>query len=52
MEKITKEWSKYFLVPIAYAKLSDADIIGIPLVSRVDHVEQTNAKKKKTKSKI
>jgi hypothetical protein len=39
MEKITKEWPKEFLVLVDDAKLSDTDIIGSPLVTRVEHVE-------------
>jgi hypothetical protein len=52
MEEITKEWSKKFLVPIDDAELSDPDIIGIPLVTRVKHDEQTSAKKKKKNEEV
>jgi len=37
MEEITKEWPTKFLIPVEYAKLSDHDIIGSPLVTRVEH---------------
>jgi hypothetical protein len=49
MEQITKEWLKEFLVPIADAELSDTDTIGIPLVTQVEHVEQSSGTKKKKK---
>jgi hypothetical protein len=49
MEDITKEWLAYFLLSVEYAKLSDADIIGSPLVIQVDHVGQRSMKKKKKK---
>jgi hypothetical protein len=35
MEEITKEWPAEFLVPVEYAELSNPDIIGSPLVTRV-----------------
>jgi hypothetical protein len=38
MEEITKEWTTDFLVPVEYAELFDTDIIGSPLVTRVEHV--------------
>jgi hypothetical protein len=41
-----------FLVPVEDAELSDADIIGSPLVTRVEHVGQTSAKKKKKKAEV
>jgi hypothetical protein len=37
MQDITKEWSVEFLVPFEDAELSNPDIIGIPLVTRVEH---------------
>jgi len=49
MEQITKEWSEEFLVPIADEKLFEYDIIGSPLVNRVEHVGQSNGTKKKKK---
>jgi hypothetical protein len=52
MEYITKEWLEEFLVPIADAELSDTDIIGSPLVTWVEHVGQTGAKKKKKKEEV
>jgi hypothetical protein len=52
MEEITKEWPKKFLVPVEDAELSDADIIGSPLVTRVEHVGQSSAKKKKKKIEV
>jgi hypothetical protein len=39
MEEVTKEWLAKFLVPVEYVDLSDVDIIGIPLVTQVEHVE-------------
>jgi hypothetical protein len=44
MEDITKEWSKKFRVLVEDADLSDADIIGIPLVTQVEHVGWSIAK--------
>jgi hypothetical protein len=35
MELITKEWLEEFIVPVADAKLSDIDTIGIPIVTQV-----------------
>jgi hypothetical protein len=52
MEEITKEWITDFLVPVADADLSDLYIIGIPLVTRVEHDGQTSAKKKKKKEEV
>jgi hypothetical protein len=49
MEEITKEWPTEFLVPVEDAELSDPDIIGSPLVTRVEHDGQ---KKKKRKEDI
>jgi hypothetical protein len=37
MEDITKEWPNEFLVPIEDAKLSDLDIIGIPLFTQNEY---------------
>lgn len=52
MEEITKEWLTEFLVPVVDAELSDVDIIGSPLVTRVEHVGQSSAKKKKKKIEV
>jgi hypothetical protein len=52
MEEIMKEWPTEFLVPVDDAELSDPDIIGSPLVTRVEHVGQTSAKKKKKKEEV
>jgi hypothetical protein len=41
-----------FLVPVEDAELSDADIIGSLLVTRVEHAEQSSAKKKKKKIEV
>jgi hypothetical protein len=49
MDQIAKEWSKEFLLLVADAELSNTDIIGIPLVTWVEHVGQTSVKKKKKK---
>jgi hypothetical protein len=49
MKQIMKEWSKEFLVPISNEELSDTDIIGIPLVTQVKHVEKSSGTKKKKK---
>ena len=49
MEDNTKEWPTEFLVPVDDAKLFEPDIIGSPLVTRVEHVKQSNTKKKKKK---
>jgi hypothetical protein len=38
MEEIMKEWPVEFLIPVDDAKLSNPDIIGLPLVTRVEHV--------------
>jgi hypothetical protein len=38
-----------FLVPVVDAELSDTDIIGSPLVTRVEHVRQSSGTKKKKK---
>ena len=37
MEQITKEWPEEFLVSIDDAELFNLDIIGIPLVTQVEH---------------
>jgi hypothetical protein len=52
MEDIAKEWSVEFLVLFEDAELSDADIIGSPLVTQVEHVGQSNAKKKNKKVEV
>jgi hypothetical protein len=44
--------SMEFLVPIDTVELYDPDIIGIPLVTRVEHDEQTSMKKKKKKEEV
>jgi hypothetical protein len=49
MEKIMKEWSKEFLVPVVDAELSDIDTIGSPMVTRVEHVGQSSRMKQKKK---
>ena len=49
MEHITKEWPKEFLVPGVDTKLSDTDTIGSPMVTRVEHVEQSSGTKNKKK---
>jgi hypothetical protein len=49
MEQITKEWPNEFLLPVNDEKIFDPDIIGIPLVTRVEHAGQSSAKKKKKK---
>jgi hypothetical protein len=38
MEEITREWPKEFLVPVEDEELSDADILGSPLVTQFEHV--------------
>jgi hypothetical protein len=52
MEEITKEWLAKFLIPVEDAELSDADIIGSPLVTWVEHVGQSSTKKKKKKEEF
>jgi hypothetical protein len=52
MEEITKEWPEKFLVPDEDAELFDPDIIGSPLVTRVEHDGNTSAKKKKKKEEV
>jgi hypothetical protein len=52
MEKITKKWLAEFFVPVEYADISKEDIIGIPLVTQVEHVRQSSAKKKKKKLEV
>jgi hypothetical protein len=52
MEEIMKEWLTKFLVLVDDAELSDPDIIGSPLVTRVKHVGQTSAKKKKKNEEV
>jgi hypothetical protein len=37
MEEITKEWPTKFLVRVEDVELSDPNIIGSPLVTRVEH---------------
>jgi hypothetical protein len=44
-----KEWSEEFFVPVNDAKISDRDIIGSLLSTRVEHARQPSAKKKKKK---
>jgi hypothetical protein len=45
MEAITKEWPKYFIVLVEDVELFDPDIIGSPLVTRVEHDGQKKNKK-------
>jgi hypothetical protein len=52
MEEITKEWLAKFLVPVHDTKLFDPDIIGSPLVTRVEHDGQGNKKKKKKNEEV
>jgi hypothetical protein len=52
MEEITKEWPAEFLVLVDVAELSDPDIIGSPLVIRVEHDGQDSAKKNKKKEEV
>jgi hypothetical protein len=52
MEEITKECSAEFLVPVEDADLFDANIIGSPFFTRVEHVGQGSAKKKKKKVEV
>jgi hypothetical protein len=47
IEKIMKEWSEEFLVFVVDEELFDTDIIGSPLVTRVEHVRKSSVKKKK-----
>jgi hypothetical protein len=51
MEQITKEWSKEFLVLVANVELCDIDTIGIPLVTRVEHVRQSSGMKNNNKQR-
>jgi hypothetical protein len=46
MEEITKEWPAEFLVPVDVVELFDPDIIGSPLVTRVEHDRQTSMNKR------
>ena len=46
MEKLTKEWSEEFLVPVTDAELSNTDTTGSPMVTRVEHVRQSSGTKK------
>jgi hypothetical protein len=50
--KSPKNGRTKFLVPVEDADLSNVDIIGSPLVTRVEHVRQSNAKKKKKKEEV
>jgi hypothetical protein len=52
MEQIMKEWSKEFQTPVVDTELSDADIIGSPLVTLFQHIGQSSAKKKKKKVEV
>jgi hypothetical protein len=52
MEEITKEWPIEFLVLVDDAKIYEPNIIGSPLVNRVEHVEQRSAKKNKKKEEV
>jgi hypothetical protein len=52
MEKITKEWSEEFLIPVVDVELSDTDIIGSHLVTQVKHDGQSSVKKKKKKEEV
>jgi hypothetical protein len=49
MEEITKEWPAEFLVPVEDAELSDPDIIGSPLVTRVEHDGQGSGQEEEEK---
>jgi hypothetical protein len=51
MDKITKELLKEFLVLVDDAELSDTNIVGSPLVTRVEHVGQSSRTKKKKKKR-
>jgi hypothetical protein len=52
MEEITKQWPTNFLVPVEDVEFSDSDIIGSPLVTRVEHDGQTSVKKKKKEEEV
>jgi hypothetical protein len=52
MEEITKEWPVEFLVLVEDVELSKPNIIGSPLVTRVEHVGQSSAKKNKKKEEV
>jgi hypothetical protein len=52
MEETTKEWPAEFLVPVDATELSDLDIIGGPLVTRVEHDGKTSVRKKKKKEEV
>jgi hypothetical protein len=47
MEKITKEWSVEFLVPVEQTDLSNPDIIRVPMVTREEYDGHSSSKKKK-----
>jgi hypothetical protein len=52
MEDITKEWPIEFLVLVDDAEISDPDIIGSPLVTRVEYGGQISTKKKNKKEEV
>jgi hypothetical protein len=52
MEEITKECPVEYLVPVEDAELSDPNIIGIPLVTQVEHDGQGSGKKKEKKEEV
>jgi hypothetical protein len=52
MEDITKEWSVEFLVSVEQTELFDPDIIGVPLITRMEWDGPSNAKNKKKKEEV
>jgi hypothetical protein len=52
MEQIMKEWPEEFQTPVVDVELSDADIIGSPLVTWFEHAGQSSVKKKKKKEEV
>jgi hypothetical protein len=52
LEEITKEWPTEFLVPVGDAELSDPDLIGSLVVTRMEYDGPSSAKKKKKKEEV
>jgi hypothetical protein len=52
MEEITKEWLTKFLVPVEKTELSNPDIIGSPLVTRMEYDGPSSTKKKNKKEEV
>jgi hypothetical protein len=52
LEEIAKEWLAEFLVSVKDVKLSDPDLIGSPVVTRMENDGPSSTKKKKKEEEV